>query len=418
MGVQLYEHQKDAVNKLKTGAILCGGVGSGKSRTALAYYFTKVCMGSLEVNGLGEYSFMKKPLNLYIITTARKRDTGEWRDELLPFMLTTNAKENPLGVEIKVDSWNNIKKYSDVSGAFFIFDEQRVVGYGAWSKAFISIAKKNQWILLSATPGDTWLDYAPVFIANGFYKNITEFRERHVVYDRFAKYPKVKKYVNTGRLQAQRKDILIYMPVDRKVLQHHKRVKVSYDLSRYCSVTIDPKTGSERRWDIFKEKPLRDASELCYVYRRIVNSDKSRIDAVLEIMKKHDKVIIFYNFNYERHMLRHFLKMTKIRLAEWSGHKHETIPDTDKWVYIVQYTAGAEGWNCTDTNAIIFFSQNYSYKIMTQAAGRIDRINTPYSELYYYHLESDSGIDRAIKQALNKKRSFNEKSFATSIRSS
>lgn len=412
MGIELYEHQKEAIEKLKTGAILCGGVGSGKSRAALAYYLIKVCDGSVKINGQSSYSPMKNPKDLYIITTARKRDTHEWEDELLPFSLTVHKEQNPMGVNVKIDSWNNIKKYKEVTNSFFIFDEQRVVGYGAWSKNFIEIAKLNDWILLSATPGDTWLDYAPVFIANGFYRNITEFRERHVVYDRFSKYPKVKKYVNQNILVRRRNDILVYMPVERKVLHHHEQVKVSFSKERYDSVIKDPKTNTPRRWNIFKDQPIRDASELCFVYRRIVNSDISRINAIKELMKKHNKLIVFYNFDYERFMLRHFLKEKNVKLAEWSGHKHEPIPDDDKWIYIVQYTAGAEGWNCTDTNAIVFYSQNYSYKIMVQAAGRIDRINTPFSDLYFYHLESDSSIDKAIKRALNNKKNFNERSFA------
>lgn len=353
---------------------------------------------------------MKDPKPLYIITTARKRDTLEWDEELVPFLLSRDVSKSTLATKVVVDSWNNIKKYKDVKDAFFIFDEQRVVGYGTWSKSFIQIARNNHWILLSATPGDTWNDYAPVFIANGFYKNITEFRERHIVYDRFSKYPKIKKYVYTGVLLKHRDDILVYMPVERDVKHHHEIVPVSYNKEKYDDV-------QSRRWDIFKEKPARDASEMCYVYRRIVNSDKSRIDAMKNIMSKHDKVIVFYNFDYERYLIRHYVKQWKVRIAEWSGHKHEQIPKTEKWVYLVQYTAGAEGWNCTDTNAIIFFSQNYSYKIMTQAAGRIDRINTGFHDLYYYHLESSAPIDKAIKRALRSKKTFNEKSFERSFSS-
>ena len=410
MSVELYEHQQRAVEQLKSGAILCGGVGSGKSRTALAYYYIKECGGSIRVNGEGSYSLMKDPKPLYIITTARKRDTLEWDEELVPFLLSRDISKSTLATKVVVDSWNNIKKYKDVKGAFFIFDEQRVVGYGTWSKSFIQIARNNHWILLSATPGDTWNDYAPVFIANGFYRNITEFRERHIVYDRFSKYPKIKKYVYTGVLLKHRDDILVYMPVERDTKHHHETVPVSYNKAKYDD-------AQTRRWDIFKEKPARDASEMCYVYRRIVNSDKSRIDAMKNIMSKHDKVIVFYNFDYERYLIRYHVKQWKIRIAEWSGHKHEQIPKTEKWVYLVQYTAGAEGWNCTDTNAIIFFSQNYSYKVMTQAAGRIDRINTGFHDLYYYHLESSAPIDKAIKRALRNKKTFNEKSFERSFSS-
>ena len=213
----LYDYQKDAINRMSNGCILNGGVGSGKSRTALYYYFTKQG-GSVDK----EFIPMNKPKDLYIITTARKRDTFEWEGELSSFLMSTDEKQTKrYGNKIIVDSWNNIKKYAEVKNSFFIFDEQRVIGYGAWTKAFLKIAKSNEWILLSATPGDTWSDYIPVFIANGFYKNKTEFIREHVVYSRFSKYPKIDRYLNTGKLIRLRNKILVDMDFKRKTIPHH-----------------------------------------------------------------------------------------------------------------------------------------------------------------------------------------------------
>jgi hypothetical protein len=390
LSVQLDDNQLIALEQLKSGSILCGGVGSGKSRTSLAYFTVKECKGGL--NG----ESMKEPKNLYIITTAKKRDSKEWEDEFPPFPFEA--------IDITVDSWNNIGKYADVKNSFFIFDEQRLVGSGAWVKAFLKIAKSNRWILLSATPGDTWMDYIPVFIANGFYKNRTEFIRRHVVYSRFAKFPKVDRYIETGRLLRLRKSILVNMKYVKPTQQHHIRITVGYDHITYKYVT-------KNRWDIFKDEPITDMSGLCYLLRRIVNTDLQRIDAVRKLITEHPRVIIFYNFDYELEILRELGKELDIETAEWNGHKHQSIPDSSNWIYLVQYTAGAEGWNCTTTNVIIFYSQNYSYKIAVQAAGRIDRRNTPYTDLYYYHLRSNSSIDVAIHQALSRKKNFNERGF-------
>ena len=390
MGVQLDDNQLLALDQLKSGSILCGGVGSGKSRTALAYFTLVECRGGLDNEPL------KYPKNLYIITTAKKRDSKEWEDEFPPFPFDS--------IDICVDSWNNIGKYADVKDSFFIFDEQRLVGSGAWVKAFLKISKSNRWILLSATPGDTWMDYIPVFIANGFYKNRTEFIRRHVVYSRFAKFPKVDHYVETGRLLRLRKSILVNMKYVKPTQQHHFQITVGYDRERYKFVT-------KERWDIFKDEPLRDMSALCYLLRRIVNTDSQRIDAVKRLINEHPRVIIFYNFDYELEILRELGEELGIMTAEWNGHKHQPIPTTSSWIYLVQYTAGAEGWNCTSTNVIIFYSQNYSYKIAVQAAGRIDRRNTPYTDLYYYHIRSNSSIDVAIHQALSRKKNFNERGF-------
>lgn len=400
-GIELRDYQLDAVYRMKNGCILCGDVGSGKSRTAIAYYY--ICNGG-KLN-TDHYVWMShKPQDLYIITTAKKRDTCEWEGELAPFLLTTSKEGLAYDHKVVVDSWNNIKKYKDVKGAFFIFDEQRVVGYGEWSKTFIKIARSNNWILLSATPGDKWEDYIPVFIANGFYKNVTEFRQEHLVYASFTNFPKVIRYLNVRRLTRLRDLILVDMDFNRKTVAHHEDVFVSYDILSYKDVC-------KTRWNPFTNKPIKNAAEFCGCLRQIVNSDETRQTMVLEILEKHPKAIIFYQFDYELAILQGLAEGNGYVYSEWNGHKHQPIPEGDKWVYLVQYTAGSEGWNCIRTNTIIFYSQSYSYRVMKQSSGRIDRMNTPYKDLYYYHLKSRSSIDLAIGRALKNKKKFNETRF-------
>lgn len=392
----LRDYQMDAVKKMQNGCILNGGVGSGKSRTGLYYYF-KEQGGSRDP----DYIPMKSPKDLYIITTAMKRDSLEWEGELSYFLLSIDPELNYYQNKVVIDSWNNIQKYKNVYGAFFIFDEDRVTGTGKWVKAFYDIARKNKWIILSATPGDNWQQYIPVFIANGFYKNKTEFAREHIIYSRFTKYPKIDRYINTGRLIRQRNQILIDMDFDRETIPHHEDIYAKYDISKYKDVI-------RTRWDPFKNEPIQQASGLCYVLRRIVNSDESRQVALLEIFEKHPKIIVFYNFDYELDILKGIYYGNDCEIAEWNGHEHQPIPQSKKWVYLVQYTAGCEGWNCIRTDTIVFYSQNYSYKVLAQASGRIDRLNTPFRDLYYYHLKTRSGIDLAISKALGEKRQFNE----------
>lgn len=396
----LYPYQMDAVKRMKNGCILNGGVGSGKSRTGLYYYF-KEQGGSIDP----DYIPMKNPKDLYIITTAQKRSNLEWENELRPFLLSVDPKINYYKNKVVVNSWNQIGKYEDVRGAFFILDEQRVCGSGAWVKSFLKIAKNNDWILLSATAGDTWMDFCPVFIANGFFKNRTEFKREHVVYSSFSKYPKIDRYIGTGKLLRLKNSILIDMDFKRKTVAHHEDVYVKYDISKY-------KDAGKLRWDPYKNEPITDASALCYVWRKIVNSDVSRQVALLEIFEDHPKMIIFYSFDYELDILRDLFSSYKdVKVAEYNGHKHDPLPYGDSWVYLVNYAAGNAGWNCITTDTIVFYSQNYSYKIMQQAAGRIDRLNSPYTDLYYYHLKTRSGIDLAISRALHEKRNFNEGKF-------
>lgn len=401
-GITLYDYQLDALNRMHNGCILCGGVGSGKSRTALAYYYVK--------NGGEIWTEQYVPMddvdlqNLIIITTARKRDTCEWEMEMVPFLLSTKKEGNLYHNYVVVDSWNNIHKYTGQKGSFFIFDEQRVVGKGAWVNNFLKITKNNEWIMLSATPGDTWMDYIPVFIANGFYKNRTEFNSQHVIYSRWSKFPKVDRYVNVGRLIRLRERILVDMNFERHTITHHEYVKCDYDRTTYTEIM-------KRRWNIYKNEPIKDASELCGLLRKLVNLDPSRFEALIEIMELHPRCIIFYNYDYELDSLIEVCAAGGIEFAQWNGHKHQDIPEGKSWVYLVQYNAGAEGWNCIKTDTIIFFSQNYSYKIMVQAAGRIDRLNTPYIHLWCYHLKSDAPIDNAIYMALKRKKNFNERKF-------
>lgn len=396
-GISLFDYQLDAVSRMRNGCILCGGVGSGKSRTSLAYYYKE--QGG--VLGTKNYVRMKNPKDLYIITTARKRDTLEWEGELSYFLLSTNPKVNGYKNKVIVDSWNNIQKYKNVTDSFFIFDEQRVVGSGVWVKSFLKITKSNDWILLSATPGDTWQDYIPVFIANGFYRNRTEFCNEHIIYSRFSKFPKIDRYINTGRLIRLRDRILVDMDFKRETVAHHEDVIVQYDISKY-------KETMRNRWDPYNNEPITNASGLCYILRKIVNSDESRQIALMDILESRPRVIVFYNFDYELDILMNLAYGKGVEVAQWNGHKHQPIPDSDKWVYLVQYNAGAEGWNCIKTDTIVFYSQNYSYKVMQQSAGRIDRLNTPYTDLYYYHLKSRSSIDLAISKALRDKKKFNE----------
>lgn len=377
----LYPHQRKAVDRMRNGCILVGGVGTGKSRTALAYYTEVVCEGS-------------QTPPLYIVTTARKRDTKDWEKEAEDFDIP----------EMHVDSWNNIQKYTEVFGAFFVFDEQRLVGTGKWAKAFQKIARKNGWILLSATPGDCWNDYAQVFIANGFYRNLSDFRRQHVVYSRYTKYPKIEGYTNLAPLIRQRREITVNMEFKKKTVRHPETVYVEHDRDL---VRLIFKT----RWDPFKDEPIQDAGGLCYVLRRAVNDNDRRVDAVEGILIMHPKAVIFYNFNYELERLKGLAERLGIECMEWNGHKHEKIPTGDSWIYLVQYSAGAEGWNCVETDTMIFYSLNYSYKIMTQAAGRIDRLNTPYTDLYYYTLMTRASIDLAIRNAISQKRNFNEGRF-------
>lgn len=380
--LELMPHQKEAVELLDNGRILYGGVGAGKSATALAYYFNK-----------------EVPRDIYIITTAKKRDSLEWLAECTRFGLGETRDTSVAGL-VTIDSWNNIKKYVDAKNAFFIFDEQRLVGSGAWVKSFLKIAKKNRWILLSATPGDVWLDYAPVFIANGWYANITDFKRQHVLYQPYVKFPIVKGYIGEQKLERLRNEILVEMPYIRRATRNINFLQVGHDKDAIKAVI-------KNRWNIYEDKPMKDAAELFRVMRRIVYSDPSRLETIRFLMRMHDRLIVFYNFDYELEILRSLADVCP--LGEWNGHKKTSIPDTDRWVYLVQYMAGGEGWNCTTTDGMVLYSLTYSYKNYVQSKGRIDRLDTPYDTLYYYVLVSNANIDKAVKNALDDKKSFNER---------
>lgn len=396
--IELYEHQKNALERLRTGSILCGGVGSGKSITSIAYFFTKVCAGDPFSE---EFIFPTKPRDLYIITIAKKRDEHEWEDELSNFCLSTNPRSSICGIKVTIDSWNNIRKYLEVKNAFFIFDEQKVSGYGAWSKSFIKISRNNDWILLSATPGDTWSDYIPVFIANGFYRNKTDFERQHVVWQRYTKYPKIERYVNVSSLIRYKSQILIKMDSVVKKPSEVKFISVPYIKESYRQIL-------KERWNPFTNKPIKNASELCQVLRRSIQNPSFRLDEIVKLFDEYKRIIIFYNYDYELEVLK---SLSEYPIYEYNGHKHEAIPDSNEWIYLVQYNSGAEAWNCIKTNVIVFYSLNYSYKIMKQSAGRIDRLNSPYEKLYYYILRTYSGVDLRIIEALKNKKTFNENKY-------
>lgn len=376
---ELRPHQKDALSKLTNGSVLFGGVGSGKSMVSVAYYVQT-----------------HLDRDVYVITTAKKRDSLDWQREFARFAIGMDEGATVGGL-LTIDSWNNIHKFENIKGAFFIFDEQRLVGSGGWVKSFLRIARENEWIMLSATPGDSWLDFIPVFIANGFYKNRTEFKARHVVYKSYSKFPSVDHYTNVGELVRCRNRILVKMPYERHTTRHVRIIPVDHDEALMKRVIKD-------RWNPYEERPIRQSAEMHALMRRVVSEHPSRLKALSEVMEKHPRLIVFYNFNYELEMLR---GIEGIQIAEWNGHKHQEVPDASHWLYLVQYTAGSEGWECIATNATFFWSQDYSYKRTEQAYGRIDRMNTPYSSLFYYLPMSNSYIDKAVRRAWKEKRDFN-----------
>ena len=398
--VTFFPHQEKAIRQLRSGSILCGGVGSGKSRTSLGYFLIKECNGGLDCEKI------KSPKNLLIITTAKKRDEKEWDSECEVFGLSQNEDESFCGIKVTIDSWNNIKKYIEFQNGFVIFDEQKVVGSGAWVKAFYKIASKNHWILLTATPGDSWMDYIPVFVANGYYKNRSSFLFEHAIYDRYSKYPRISRWLGNEKLEQIRNNILVEMPFEKKTNRHEIIVYVDYNKMLYKTVVRD-------RWNPYDNKPIENSSELYALMRRVTNSDESRLEAIVNIFSKHKRLIIFYSFDYELEILKSLdTVLNDVKIAEWNGHKHEQVPKTKNWIYLVNYMSGAEGWECIKTDTIVFYSQQYSYRIAEQSMGRIDRLNTPYNDLYYYWLRSKAWIDVAIGRAMIQKKDFNERRHA------
>ena len=387
-GVLLYSHQNKVVNRLRNGSILWGGVGTGKTLVAAEYY--------------GRH---ESPKDIFVITTAKKRDSLDWEKDFARYSVGKTRDSTIAGV-LTVDSWNNISKYTEVKDGFFIFDEQRLVGSGVWVKSFLKIAKHNSWLLLTATPGDTWLDYIPVFVAHGFYKNRTEFKRHHVVYNSYARFPKVDRYLGETRLKKLRDQILVEMPYQKHTVPIVEYMKVEYDQDLLYFI-------QKKRWNPFKDEPLRNKAEMLFVMRQVVGTDPSRLQKVKELLIKHPCLIVFYQYNFELDILRTL--GDQIEVSEWNGQKHEDIPDTDRWLYLVQYTAGAEGWNCTSTDAVCFYSLTYSYKQWHQAHGRIDRLDTPYRELYYYILNGGSGVEKAVLKALREKRDFNASQYVSTL---
>lgn len=381
---ELMKHQKRAVAQLSPGKILYGGVGSGKSLTVLAWYKENL-----------------SPRDIYVITTAKKRDSLDWEHEAARLGIGTSS-EGTVGGVLTVDSWNNVGSYTEVKGAFFIFDEQRLVGSGAWVKAFLKIAKANEWVMCSGTPGDTWMDYVPVFVANGYYKNRTEFVRDHVLYEPYVRYPKVRGYLGERKLEILRNEVLVEMPYIKHTERILNYLECDYDVGLFDRAWT-------KRWNVYEDRPIRDIAELFRVARRIVSSAESRLAMVRTLMGCHRRLVIFYNFNYELEILRTLGEETEV--AEWNGHKHDPVPQGDNWVYLVQYVAGAEGWNCTSTDAMILYSLTYSWKNFEQALGRIDRLDSPFTKLYYYILVSNSIPDSAVRTSLKQKRSFNEAKF-------
>lgn len=371
--------QRDAVDRMHDGCVLLGRTGSGKTMTALGYW--------LKVHAQQD---------LYVVTTPAKRDAMEWEGD--------SAKLGQYLPPERVVSWNKIKDFEYLESAFVVFDEQRVSGSGKWVKSFLKIAKRNDWILLSATPGDVWIDWLPLFIANGFYRTRTQFTDRHVIWDPHTRYPRIKRYIEEDRLERCQEAICVYLaspnPISRMV---HDEL-VSYDSRKYAEVT-------RKRWNPFEVRPMMDAGELCRVQRRIVLENVCREEALERLLKGHPRALVFYSYNYELEAIKAVCERLGRSYGQRNGHRHDPVPvSKEPWVYIVQYQS-ADAWNCISTNIAILYSLPYSWRQQEQAMGRIDRMNTPFDELHYYRLMTDSTIDNAILACLDRKETFNERVY-------
>ena len=380
--IKLLKYQEEAIQKLHSGSVLYGATGSGKSLTGLAYYMR--CWSHLD---------------LYIITTSKKRNAGEWEEEIAKLGCPPPKA---------IDSWNRLKNYRMVSDAFFLFDEHKVGGHGKWAQSMITIAKKNKWILLTATPGDVWDDYASIFIANEFVKNKTTWNEDFCIFDRISKYPKIIGYQREDVLKNMRDAVLVPMEYqsEKVPIPYVIPYKVDHEEEAYVLARRKSLRHPEMR-------AFRNTSAM-FAYMRMNLPDKeSKIQALADVLKKEPKAIIFYNFTPEKYEIENAARQVNIPFFQYNGQIKDNVPDGDTWVYAVQYTAGAEAWNCITCRTVIFYSMNYSYKVMTQAKGRIDRCNSPFDELhYYYFISPDFEIDQEILNALTRKEKFNEEALA------
>ena len=197
-----------------------------------------------------------------------------------------------------------------------------------------------------------------------------------------------------------KKEILVNMDDDKATKQWHIDLTCSYDPVLYNAY-------ADSRWNFEEDMPIMNASKLVYMLRKVCNSDPSRLEKLYEICQSHPKLIIFYQFDYERDLITCMLSFKGIPYAEYNGHIHQPIPTGDRWAYVV-HLSSSEGWNCIETDTVVFYSLSYSYRAYVQACGRTDRRTTPFQDLYYYRLKSASKIDKAIMDAHRRKKKFNE----------
>ena len=412
-GIILKPFQENCLERLSTGKVLAADTGAGKSIMSLAWYLSKECASdehSLK-SGAKAWTLYHGSPDLYIITTPKKRDSEEWESDLSKFNLVKGRNSKEMGeVNIFIDSWNNIKKYTEIKNSVFIFDEQRAVGSGTWAKSFVKIAKQNHWIMLSATPGDTWSDWCPLMIAKGYYPNRTAFFNKHAVYNPYVKYREIIRWDNTDELEYYRSKMLVTCRMEKKTTRHFEEVIADcsnkYEVKRAYKERTNPKTG----------EPFKSASELCAYTRNIINTDPTRSAVGLKIIQMYDRIIIFYTLTDELEGIKWACNKAGRKMYFYNGEIHDQVPTGNNWAYIVQYTAGSEAWNCTTCNAMLFWDLTYSYKQFKQATGRIDRLNTPYSDLYYYAIRSYMPLDLAIRRALREKKDFNSRGFLKSVR--
>lgn len=390
--ITLRSYQQDAVEALLNGKhIVVASCGVGKGFISL------------------EWARGTKKSNVLVITQASKVKSNDFVEEAK----LLDEKWYNSQSSFTVVSWNSLAKWlkehqsENFADYAIIADEiQRIKNYSTgMGKSFLKIASHTKcWAGFTATPGESWIQMMPYFVACGFVKHKTDFTNKFCVTQSFKGYIEIIGYNHEEVLNKWWSGIT-YFP-------DTKEMEKQLPSETHKVVHFKAPTGYAK---VLKTKTRLDTDEfidtsmaMCHYLRQLCCS-KEKVEWLKEFVESLDtSCVVFYTYIEEGEKIKEALKGVKI--WEINGKKHD-IPTADTIgkhdVVLAQWESGSASLNLQFMNYWVSFSPCYSLTTSCQSRGRIKRIGQT-KPMFYYYLKTDHTIENDIYKALKEKRDFSE----------
>lgn len=416
---KLFDYQQKIVdNELKPSSALFMEPGTGKTVTSLALF--------------------KKSKQTKILVICILSKLQDWQDDLKSecnidaIILNKGTKKN---TEILLENKSNahIINFESVwrckeilkrvdKDTYIIVDESHKIksvksNIGKFMQK-LKIKTKYKCILTGTPQSRGYIDY---FNQLSFIDMITvpfkTFNDTFCVYEieQYNGFPfkKLIGYKNTKELDKIINENCVFFKRDIKNKQIPKEIDIKFDKPK--------KYAFFKRVRIYEDFVADNASKLFVNLRKMCSGnidkyevDKQKIQWLEDFCENLNfRLVIFYNFNFEKDKIIELMKKLKIPYSQFNGAVKD-LSNFNKYengVVLCQYQSASLGLNdLVKSNVCILYSPSLNYTDYTQSKKRIDRIGQTKKPLFY-NLYCKDTIEEKILETIKKGQDFDNKMF-------